>query len=89
LGRETWKAWQEVLRKDWRLRGRIDGIPGKLTWTAVQESLKSHGYRGPVDGIPGRNTYKALQAKLGRSQTGRLTRGDVRALQEMLNAGGY
>jgi murein DD-endopeptidase MepM/ murein hydrolase activator NlpD len=89
LDRDTVKAWQTVLRRDWRYRGRVDGVMGPLSWKAVQESLVAHGYRGPIDGIPGRNTFRALQAKLGRAQTGRLTTGDVKALQDLLNRGGY
>lgn len=89
LDRDTVKAWQTALRKDWQYRGRVDGVMGPMSWKAVQESVKAHGYRGPIDGMPGPNTYKALQAKLNRPKTGRITVGDVKALQEMLNAGKY
>lgn len=89
LDRDTVKAWQSVLRKDWRYRGRVDGVLGPLSWKAIQESVKAHGYRGPIDGLPGPNTIKALQRKLGTNPTGRLVSGDVKALQETLNAGRY
>lgn len=87
--RETVRAWQEVLKRDWRYRGRIDGALGPMSWSAIQESLKSHGYRGRMDGVPGPMTFKALQRKLGRAETGRLTGEDIKALKALLEAGGY
>ena len=87
--RETVRAWQEVLKRDWRYRGRIDGVLGPLSWSAIQESLKAHGYRGRVDGVPGPLTFKALQRKLGRPETGRLTGEDIKTLKALLESGGY
>lgn len=64
LDRETWRRWQAVLKKSWKYEGIIDGIPGKMSWSAVQRSVVQHGYNGPIDGVPGRNTYMALQRRL-------------------------
>jgi hypothetical protein len=89
LDKTTQRKWQEVLKRDWHYRGRIDGVLGLMSWTAIQESLKPHGYTGKVDGIPGRLTYGALQRKLGRPVTGRLNAEDIRALQTSLNTGTY
>lgn len=89
LDRDTIRKWQEILKRDHGYRGRIDGLTGKMTWSAVQSSLRPHGYTGKIDGIPGRMTYTALQQKLGRPQTGRLDAGDIHALQTALNSGTY
>ena len=64
LDRETWKRWQSVLKKSWGYEGIIDGIPGKMSWSAVQRSVVEHGYKGPIDGIPGPMTRRAVQQRL-------------------------
>lgn len=101
MGRNTWKVWQDVLKDDWEYRGIIDGIPGKLTWSAIQRSVVDHGYTGPIDGIPGPNTRKAVQRRLkdigSRSPipfyTGPIDgiwgRGTISGLQRALNGGKY
>lgn len=96
LGRNTWRAWQLALKKDWGYQGVIDGIPGKLTWTAVQNSGVDYGYkRQHIDGIPGPNTRRAVQRRLqakgfysGRidGTWGRVT---ISGIQAALNAGKY
>lgn len=89
LDRATQRKWQQALKDKYGYRGKVDGALGPMSWMAIQESLKPFGYRGKVDGIPGRLTYSALQRKLGQSETGRLDSGDVKALQNLLNRGGY
>jgi hypothetical protein len=66
LDRVTWRAWQHVLKAKYGYRGVIDGIPGSLTWAAVQRSA-SEFYKGPVDGIPGPFTRRAVQQKLAKT----------------------
>lgn len=74
MGRRTWKAWQEALKEHYGYSGILDGIPGKLTWSAVQRSVVDYGYRGPIDGIPGPNTRKGVQRRLKKTAdyTGRI-----------------
>jgi hypothetical protein len=96
LDRETWRKWQTVLKDDWGYIGIVDGIPGKLTWSAVQRSGVPYGYSArAIDGIPGPNTRKAVQRRLAKSKyyTGRIDgiwgRGTISALQRALNDGKY
>jgi murein DD-endopeptidase len=93
-GRQTWRAWQTALKARWGYSGIIDGIPGRLTWTAVQKSAGSH-YKGRIDGIPGPLTRRGVQLRLqemgyykGRIDGiwGRLT---WSAIQRSLNEGKY
>jgi murein DD-endopeptidase len=92
--RETWTAWQTALKARWNFRGILDGKPGKMTWTAIQESCGKH-YTGKIDGIPGPLTRKAVQLRLkdlgfyaGRIDGiwGRIT---WSAIQRSLNEGRY
>lgn len=39
MGKETWKAMQTVLRKEGYYAGKIDGIAGKLTVSALQKYI--------------------------------------------------
>jgi peptidoglycan hydrolase-like protein with peptidoglycan-binding domain len=64
LDRETWRRWQSVLKKSWKYEGIVDGIPGKMTWSAVQRSVVEYGYGGKIDGIPGPLTRRAVQQRL-------------------------
>lgn len=64
LSVEDWKKFQEILKRDHGYQGVIDGVPGSMTYKALQRSVVAHGYSGPVDGDPGGNTYKALQRRL-------------------------
>lgn len=92
LNKETWKAWQTVLKDNpsYGYTGIIDGIPGPITWKAVQKSCGA-----TVDGIPGPNTRKAVQRLLKnlREYSGRIDgiwgRGTISALQRALNKGVY
>lgn len=94
IGRNTWKAWQTALKANWNYRGILDGKPGKMTWTAVQESTGDH-YTGKIDGIPGPLTRKAVQLRLKDLGEYRMAidgiwgRGTISALQRALNKGTY
>ncbi len=57
--RATWKAWQTALKARWGYTGILDGIPGRITWSAVQRFA---GVK--VDGIPGPVTRRGVQTKL-------------------------
>ena len=96
LNRATWKAWQDVLKDKYGYRGLVDGIPGKLTWRAVQRSGVKHGYNSKyIDGIPGPNTRKSVQRRLKAlgQYSGRIDgiwgRGTISGLQRALNRGIY
>jgi murein DD-endopeptidase MepM/ murein hydrolase activator NlpD len=92
--RETWRAWQTALKARWGYRGIIDGIPGKMSWSAIQRSVSKH-YKGPVDGVPGPMTYRGVQLRLQElgfyagaidGKWGKLT---WSAIQRSLNEGKY
>lgn len=81
LDKATWKQWQTAL-KPYGYKGRIDGIPGKLTYKAVQS------WAGVTpDGILGPNTRKAVQAKLGVKADGVWGKLTISELQRKLNEG--
>lgn len=95
LGKETWRVWQLSLKKHFGYEGIIDGVPGELTWKAIQRSGKAYGYTGPVDGKPGPKTRQAVQQRLydkgfyaGKidGDWGKVT---ISALQRALNAENY
>lgn len=95
LDRNTWRAWQLVLKKDWGYQGIIDGIPGKMSWSAVQRSVVQYGYKGKIDGVPGPLTRAAVQRRLQDKgfYTGKIDgiwgRVTNSAIQTSLNAGKY
>lgn len=96
MDRNTWKAWQVVLKDDWGYRGIIDGRPGKMTWSAIQRSGVKYGYsKSAIDGIPGPNTRRAVQKRLQASGfykgaiDGTWGRGTISGLQRALNANKY
>jgi peptidoglycan hydrolase-like protein with peptidoglycan-binding domain len=62
--------------------GRIDGIPGKMTYTAMQ---KWAGVK--ADGIIGPNTRRAVQSKLGVKPDGKWDKLTISELQRQLNTG--
>ena len=64
LEQADWQQYQAILKRDHGYPGLVDGIPGPLTYKALQRSVVAHGYTGPVDGLPGPNTYKGLQTRL-------------------------
>lgn len=95
LNRDTWRVWQLVLKKDWGYQGIVDGIPGKMSWAAVQRSGVEYGYKGKIDGIPGPLTRASVQIRLkakgfyeGKVDGvwGKVT---ISGLQRALNAGKY
>ena len=94
LDKTTWKAWQDTLKEKYGYTGMIDGIPGKMSWSAVQGSVNKY-YKGRIDGVPGPQTHKAVQQYLKELKFysgaidgvwGRLT---ISALQSSLNAKKY
>ena len=78
---DTWRQFQMFL-KDYGYTGRIDGVPGKMTYTAIQ-------YWADVrpDGVLGLKTRKAVQALLKVRRDGVWGRGTIGELQRRLNAG--
>lgn len=68
LDKATWRVWQLVLKEQWGYEGIIDGIPGRMTWSAVQRSVVSYGYKGKIDGIPGPLTRKGVQTRLAKKK---------------------
>lgn len=57
--RQSWKAWQTALKARWGYEGILDGIPGPMTYRAVQR------FAGvTVDGIIGPITRRGVQTKL-------------------------
>ena len=80
----TWMRFQEYLKKNYNYYGRIDGVPGQLTYKAMQALAKDHGYVGPIDGRLGPMTMRAIQRWLGVGQTGKWDSITVSALQNKL-----
>lgn len=95
LDRNTWKMWQLVLKKSWKYTGIVDGIPGKMSWSAVQRSVVGHGYTGKIDGVPSHAMQMALQRRLaaGGFYTGKIDgifgKISISSLQVALNANKY
>lgn len=89
LDRDTWRAFQVVLKKDWGYAGVVDGVPGPQTWRAVQESGRAYGYSGPFDGKENAEIRKAVQRRIGVTPNGTWDRITISALQRTLNAGQY
>jgi len=81
LDKATWKQWQTALQP-YGYRGRIDGIPGKMTYTAMQKWAGAK-----ADGIIGPNTRRAVQSKLGVKPDGNWDKLTISALQRKLNEG--
>jgi hypothetical protein len=81
LDKATWMQWQTALR-EYGYKGRIDGVPGKMTYTAMQ---KWAGVK--ADGIIGPNTRRAVQSKLGVKPDGKWDKLTISELQRQLNTG--
>ena len=80
--KKTWSVWQEDLKKNWGYEGRIDGIPGRMTYSAIQR------YAGvPVDGIIGPITRRGVQARIGVNVDGKWGRQTWSEIQRRLNTG--
>jgi peptidoglycan hydrolase-like protein with peptidoglycan-binding domain len=92
--RDAWRGWQTALKARWGYRGMIDGIPGKMTWEAIQRSC-GKSYTGRIDGIPGPLTRSAVQVHLKSMGyysgpiDNILGRGSWSAIQRALNDGKY
>lgn len=90
MGKATWSAWQQVLKRDWLYKGIIDGKPGKLTYTAIQRSVNA-----AMDGVLGKDTKKRVQKRLKDQDfylgplDGIWGRGTITALQRALNQNHY
>lgn len=82
LDKATWKQWQTALQ-DYGYWGRIDGIPGPMTYKAIQ----SWADVLQKDGILGPKTRRAVQAKLGVKVDGKWGKLTISALQRKLNEG--
>jgi peptidoglycan hydrolase-like protein with peptidoglycan-binding domain len=66
-GREdkaTWREWQNQLKERWGYTGLVDGVPGQMTYAAIQRSVKQHGYSGSITGKLGPMTRRGVQQKL-------------------------
>jgi len=81
LDKATWKAWQTAL-DGYGYSGRVDGIPGRLTYSAIQRWVGAS-----VDGVLGAQTRQAVQERLGVKADGVWGRLTVSALQRALNEG--
>jgi hypothetical protein len=88
LNRSTWRTWQTQLATAGHYRGRIDGIPGRMTNTAIQSStgVKADGIMGPVSRRSVQLKLKAWGYYDGRIDGvwGRIT---VTGIQRSLNDG--
>jgi murein DD-endopeptidase MepM/ murein hydrolase activator NlpD len=90
LGKSTWKAWQEALKRDWGYEGIVDGVPGKLTHTAIQRSVNAK-----TDGVLGSETRTRVQKRLKDNDfylgplDGVWGKGTITALQRALNVNNY
>jgi hypothetical protein len=83
LNKETWKAWQEVLRGH-GYTGIIDGIPGPMTHRAIQQSVGT-----PKTGVLDVETRKAVQKRVNVKADGVWGPVTVSAIQRAINAGTY
>jgi hypothetical protein len=82
MDKKTWKSLQMALKASGDYRGIIDGIPGRMTYEALQRWSGA-----PVDGIMGPQTRRAVQSKLGVKADGIWGKMTISELQRKLNAG--
>lgn len=78
----TWTAFQNVLKDKGHYAGRVDGIPGRMTYSAMQKWLGV-----PVTGRFDGPTIRALQTHIGVKADGKpgsMTWGEI---QRRLNGG--
>ncbi len=80
--RASWRAWQTWLQDKGFYEGRVDGIPGQITYRAIQ-----HWAGVPRTGYINDVTVRAVQAKLGVKQDGVWGRDTWSTLQRKLNDG--
>jgi len=82
LDKATWKQWQTALNAAGHDAGRPDGVPGKMTYAAIQR------WAGvTADGVMGLNTRRAVQSKLGVKPDGKWGKMTISELQRRLNKG--
>lgn len=56
-----WEGIQHHLKNSYGYKGVVDGIPGPLTYLALQKMAHAKGgYNGPQDGLLGTNSYRAI-----------------------------
>ena len=90
LGRQTWKVWQEDLKKHWGYEGLIDGYPGQMAYRAIQRSVNIK-----VTGLLDVETKKGVQRRLQHNGfyqgliDGVWGKGTISALQRALNQEKY
>ena len=80
--KETWRELQRVLKEKGHYSGRIDGVPGRMTYSAMQSWLGV-----PVTGSLDSVTRIALQKHLGVKADGVWGRMTWSELQRRLNEG--
>ena len=84
-GREdkaTWKQWQTWLQQERFYAGRVDGVPGSMTYKAIQVWVGT-----PQTGKLDLPTRKAVQARIGVTADGVWGRGTWSTIQRKLNEG--
>jgi hypothetical protein len=82
LDKATWKQWQAALNAAGHNAGRLDGIPDRMTYRAIQR------WAGvTADGVMGNNTRRAVQSKLGVKPDGKWGKMTISELQRRLNKG--
>lgn len=82
LDKDTWREWQKALKDKGFYRGRIDGIPGPMTYAAIQTWAGS-SVTGRLDLL----TRTAVQQKLGVKVDGAWGRLTISELQRRINEG--
>jgi peptidoglycan hydrolase-like protein with peptidoglycan-binding domain len=82
FNRATWTAWQTALHEGGYKPGRIDGRPGRMTYSAIQRWAGA-----TVDGRVGPQTRRAVQERLGVKPDGVWGRLTISELQRRLNKG--
>jgi hypothetical protein len=80
--RATWKQWQTWLQEQKFYAGRVDGVPGAMTYKAIQAWVGT-----PQTGKLDLPTRKAVQSRIGVTADGVWGRGTWSTVQRKLNEG--
>ena len=80
--RATWKQWQTWLQQERFYAGRVDGVPGSMTYKAIQAWVGT-----PQTGKLDLPTRKAVQTRIGVTADGVWGRGTWSTIQRKLNEG--
>jgi hypothetical protein len=80
--RATWKQWQTWLQEQKFYQGRVDGVPGSMSYKAIQAWVGT-----PQTGKLDLPTRKAVQARIGVTADGVWGRGTWSTIQRKLNEG--